>query len=291
MRKIIASKIVLAWILKYSAEEFRDCLIEQIVEAIEGEPELAAIPVYPGKRKSEAIAGMPNEDSIPNEGKVFYDVRFYAITPNGERIKLLVDVEAQKKFKPGYSLVTRGIFYCARMLSAQLGTEFIPDDYDDIKKVYSIWICMDVPEYAANTITIYSIEQKKIVGDFQGKERYDLLTVVMIGLGKDTTEKKGSELHGFLSALLSENLKPVEKEKRLQQDYGVDMENGMKEVLNSMCNLSDLIEERGIERGIEQGQLQMLKRLVNAGKLTVEEAAEEVQMTTDELKTELEKLN
>ena len=54
-----------------------------------------------------------------------------------------------------------------------------------------------------------------------------------------------------------------------------------------MCNLSDLIEERGIE----QGQLQMLKRLVNAGKLTVEEAAEEVQMTTDELKTELEKLN
>ena len=35
VRKIIASKIVLAWILKYSAEEFRDCLIEQIVEAIE----------------------------------------------------------------------------------------------------------------------------------------------------------------------------------------------------------------------------------------------------------------
>ncbi|OUP84952.1 hypothetical protein B5F07_06840 [Lachnoclostridium sp. An169] len=40
------------------------------------------------------------------------------------QIKLIINVEAQKDFHPGYSLMTRGIFYGARMISAQKGTEF-----------------------------------------------------------------------------------------------------------------------------------------------------------------------
>ena len=99
--------------------------------------------------------GMQNEDTIPGEGTIRYDVLFFARVPYGNHEKLLVDVEAQKKFNPGYSLVTRGVFYCARMLSSQFGREFTPNDYDDIKKVYSIWICMEAPEYAAGTIVKY----------------------------------------------------------------------------------------------------------------------------------------
>ena len=36
-----------------------------------------------------------------------------------QRIKLIINVEAQKEFRPGYSLITRGIFYGARILSSQ----------------------------------------------------------------------------------------------------------------------------------------------------------------------------
>lgn len=61
-----------------------------------------------------------------------------------------MNVEAQKDYHPGYDLVTRGIFYVARMISAQMDVEFTADDYDGIKKVYSI-------------------QPEKIYGDFQGK--------------------------------------------------------------------------------------------------------------------------
>ena len=98
----------------------------------------------------EAITGSDTSDKVIGEGEVTYDVRFYAVTPDEKCIKLLLNVEAQKDYHPGYDLVTRGIFYTARMISSQLDTEFTADDYDGIKKVYSI-------------------QPEKIYGDFQGK--------------------------------------------------------------------------------------------------------------------------
>lgn len=59
---------------------------------------------------------------------MFYDVRFDAIAPKSadsteqeEVIRLIINVEAQTKFKPGYSLTKRAIYYCSRMISAQHG--------------------------------------------------------------------------------------------------------------------------------------------------------------------------
>jgi len=89
--------------------------------------------------------------------------------------------------------------------------------------------------------------------------RYDLLEVVMVCLGKECIDedgrpvKGGSELHGLLGTLFSEKLRPNQKKEILNKEYNiatsVELEGGM----NDMCNLSDLIEERGIEKGIEKG--------------------------------------
>lgn len=293
-RMILADKQVLAWILKYCVKEFQTCSIEQIMDCIEGKPEIAIVPVLPGRENSEAITGMATEEVIPNEGGVRFDIRFYAITPNGESIKLIIDVEAQREFHPGYSIVTRGIFYCARMISAQYGKEFTADNYDNIKKVYSIWICMDASKQDANTITGYSVEQNNIYGDMKGKQRYDLLSVVLIGLDPNGEAEQGTELHKMLSVLLSQSMKPTEKEKRLQEEFDIKMDEDMKGAWRTMCNLSDLIEERGIERGIEKGiergQLTLLSRLIDSEKLTKEEAAAMMNMTVEELEGEMEAL-
>ena len=40
----------------------------------------------------------------------------------------MINIEAQKKWNPGYEIVTRGIFYCARMISGQKHTEFEHSD-------------------------------------------------------------------------------------------------------------------------------------------------------------------
>lgn len=64
-------------------------------------------------------------------------------------IKACMEGEAEissVRIEPGYDIVTRGIFYAARLISAQSGTEFTHSHYDDIKKVYSIWLCMNAPK-------------------------------------------------------------------------------------------------------------------------------------------------
>ena len=305
---ILGNKPILAWILRDAAEELRGYDIDTITECIEGEPLISSLPVHPGKTNAERITGMNTENSIPGEGEITYDILFHVMVPGGSRIKLIVNVEAQKKFHTPYDLVTRGIFYCARMLSAQMNTEFRIPEYDDIKKVYSIWICMDTPQYAENTITRYEISEKKIVGNYTGRARYDLLSAVMICLGKADINSEEATLHGLLSTLLSERLKPEQKEEILSRKYRIPATAEMKEAINLMCNLSDLVEERGIEKGLKQGiekgieqgiekgieqgieqgikkgKLEMLLQLVREHVLSEMDAAKRLGMTEGEFK-------
>lgn len=264
VKEVLSDKQILAWIMQGAVKEFEGMSVEDIISCIEGEPEVASVPVNPGLTQ-EVIAGLKNESIIPNEGMVTYDVRFYAVTPNEERIKILLNVEAQKKYNPGYDIVTRAIFYCARMLSAQLDTEFSATNYDEIKKVYSIWISMDSPDYAADTITQYSIEKKQLYGEFKGKARYDLLSAVMVCLAKDGKSENGSKLHQMLETLLSDRISAEEKISSLHKDYGMETSKNLEAEVRSMCNLSDLIEERGIEKGIEQGIAQGMEQGITQG--------------------------
>ena len=284
VKKILSDRTILAWILKYTVSEFENFTIEEIRASIEGEPEVSAVPVYPGRKPSEAVTGSAVEDAVPNEGKITYDIRFYVITPGGKRVKLYINVEAQKKYYAGYDLVTRAVFYCARMLSAQMDTEFGGKDYDEVKKVYSIWICLDTPSYAANTITEYHIAERKKYGDFKGRARYDLLSAVMVCLGKEAAgsrkqkkqQQAGTKLHALLATLLSERMSPEEKTKLLADDFDIAATVEMKEEMRIMCNLSDLIEERGIEQGLGQGIKALLEAYKEFG-LTREEAMTKVE--------------
>jgi len=316
VKKVLSDKTVLAWILKYTTAEFERYSIKKIKTCIEGTPEVGTHPVNPrskhrkknvGKqpenakdsRAPEAITGSDTVDKVPGEGQITYDIRFYAVTPTKERIKLILNVEAQKSLDLGYDLVTRGIFYAARMISAQKGTEFKKSNYDDIKKVYSIWICMEVPQNMEYTVTSYRMDKKVLFGQPKKHFRYDLMEVVMVCLGREEKAGNGNRLHGMLSTLLSEKLTPKEKERHLSADYGfktsIELEGGLKQ----MCNYSDLIEERALERGIErgmekgmergvalgfeQGKLETLLSLVRDGLLPVEEAAKRSDMTVTEV--------
>ena len=60
------------------------------------------------------------------------------MTKGKERVKLILNVEAQKSYYLTYPWILRALFYCARMVSEQKDTEFQHDEYGDLKKVYSI---------------------------------------------------------------------------------------------------------------------------------------------------------
>lgn len=150
------------------------------------------------------------------------------------------------------------------MLSSQLDTEFSTDNYDNLKKVYSIWICMNTPKYAENTITEYSIKPTNRYGNFSGNARYDLLSVIMVCIGEN--EQKGNELHKMLNVLLSDKISATEKEHILETQYNIPMTQDLREGFSIMCNLSENIEEKGIQKGIEKGIRILISDNLSEGK-------------------------
>ena len=221
---------------------------------------------------NKIILGANSENAIPNEGRITFDLRFHAILPDGNQTKIIINIEAQKNSEPGYDIVTRGIFYSARLLSAQLNQEFTnssedPKKYDNIKKVYSIWICMESSATKKDSIIEYHIEPHTI--HHNGKEkintsRYDLLSVVMIHLGGDEI-KSDNELVNMITTLLSSQINLQEKKQQLQETYQIPMEQELEREVNEMCNLSDYVEEKGMKKGMEKENISTIQKMLNKG--------------------------
>lgn len=272
-KKLLADKSILAWILKGTLEEYRECDVQKIAEQyIEGAPDIAKLAVHRDEKNiCNRIRGENTEDSTMTEGGVTFDIRFRAVAPqNGEFITLLLNVEAQNDCFPGYPLVKRGIYYCCRMVSGQYGTEFQNSHYEDIKKVYSIWICINPPGRKQNTITKYEITEKNMAGRVREEAKnYDLLSAVIICLGSPDREAEDKGVIALLSTLLSEELNAEDKKKILEQDFAIAMTEKIDKEVNEMCNYSKGIEERGIAKGMAQGMAQgmeLIRHLIKDGR-------------------------
>lgn len=257
-KEILANKEILAWILQGVVEEFKNCSIRDIADKyIETDPEISTMIVDPdmvNRTRRESVTGMNTEDKTINEGTVYYDIRFSATAPvNGEEIQLIINVEAQNAYRPGYPLIKRGLYYCARMISAQNGTEFVIPHYEDIKKVYSIWICSQPPKRKQQAITRYYIAEEPLLGhSTEKKENYDLMSVIFINLSNDFNEQSG-QMIDLLNTALTDELKAEEKIKVLHENYGITMTRKLEGDVSLMCNISEGYRIRGIEKGREEG--------------------------------------
>lgn len=87
---LVSNKQVLARIMKYSVREYKDCSIDEIIDFIEGVPEIGTHRVRP---QGEKIEGMDTVSKIPGEGEVYYDIRFSALTPQKENVKIILNIE------------------------------------------------------------------------------------------------------------------------------------------------------------------------------------------------------
>lgn len=267
-KRILANKVILAWILRYSVKEFAHMRIAEIKKCIGDDIQISKVRVSPGMTNTpepEKISGGAQEDKVPGEGEVYYDIRFSVYLPGQkEKVKMIINVEAQKDSYPGYEIPSRGIYYGARMISAQKGTEFSGSDYDRIKKVYSIWICMNAPDHIGNAVSEYSIVKKDHIPGIPDRiEAYNKLTVVQICLNPKS--KKGNRLTEMLNILFSVEMKAGEKMRKLEQDFHIPMEQKIEKELNQMCNLSDYVVEVGLKKGMEQGIKQGMEQGVEQG--------------------------
>ena len=261
-KRLLSQKYILAWIMKTCMAEYKDSAIADIAEKyIEGTPEVGSSPVdgdepavthgagAPGADPgvTERIQGADTEDSSITEGTVRYDIKYKAAVPSTkETVQLIINIEAQNRYHPGYPLLKRAVYYCGRLISAQKGTEFTGSRYGKLKKVYSVWICIKPPERKQNTITRYRIREENLVGSIQSKrEHYDLLTIVMVNLGS----RDGRGLLRLLSTLFASDVDAQEKCRVLESEYNIPMTEKTEEDMAAMCNYSDGVWNDGIRIG------------------------------------------
>lgn len=278
-KRVLSEKAILARIMAACLDEYKDCDVNEIAEKyIEGNPQVSAVPVLPDE-SGTIISGMDTEDKSVREGSVTYDIRFRAIAPSsGENIGLIINVEAQNDFYPGYPLLKRGIYYCCRMISSQYGQEFTNSHFEKIKKVYSIWICMHPPKSRENTITRYHVMEEHLVGEATEPVRnYDLLSIVMLCLGGPDGENYDGVLR-MLDVLLGSETSEAEKRKILQDDYDIQMTQTMEREVSVMCNLSKGVEEKGVAKGI----LASIKNLMETMNFSIEQAMTALKVPEDE---------
>ena len=267
VKYLLSDKQILSRILKYTIEEFQEMDIEDIMGCIGDDIEIGTRPVDAGLSNLGRVRETVTEDNIPGEGIIYYDIRFTAYIEEAE-IKILVNLEAQRSSdhsRLGYHLENRIIFYLARMISAQKQTEFFHSDFDNLKKVRSIWICMDNDE-TEDSIEEIGLDRKMVFGNKKNPYHTDLMKGIIVNIRNgendkysDSIKKSQNVLISMLEELLSEK-DAVEKKRVLADEYGMIMTAELEGRIQIMCNLSENIEERSIRRE----RLNAIKRMIKA---------------------------
>mgnify|MGYP000209899780 CR=1 FL=1 len=268
-KRLLAQKYVLAHILVRTVEEFQGMEIEKVVSLIEGDPYISKVPVASGltnndrNMEGKRFVGLNTEAGEKNEGLVRFDIIFYVRMRNG-LAQMIINVEAQKDEPGSYQILNRAIFYVSRLISSQKERDFVKSNYNDIKTVYSIWVCMNMPE---NSMCHIYLTKEDLLGKHNWKGNLNLVNIVMIGLTNALPESHNEYgLHRLLCAMFSNELSQQQKMKIMEQEYHIPMEESFKEEVSIMCNLSQKIKETGIE----MGKREMIMKMYNKGYTTAQ---------------------
>ena len=297
-KRLIAHNIILARILVKTVEEFKGMDPLEVAALIEGLPYISAVPVEPGLtnevhfQNGQRLVGFNTENQELNEGLVRFDIVFYVRMKDGLS-QIIINVEAQKDEPSDYEILNRAVFYVSRLVSSQKERDFENSSYDDIKSVYSIWICMNMEE---NTMSHIHLTKEDLIGSYEWKGNLDLLNIIMIGLAKELPEHDETyELHRLLGALLSRELTIDEKLDIIGNEYDIPLEENFRKDMSTMCNLSQGVKEEGIaigrreglEEGRREGHAELITKMYKNG-LSIEQIASATDKTVEEVRAIIE---
>ncbi len=290
-KRLLGNKHILAHILARTVDEFKGMNPEEVVSYIEGEPMIGIVPVEPGltnvarEEQGQRVVGFNTENVETHEGLVRFDIVFYVRMKDGIS-QIIVNIEVQKDVPTKYKILNRAIFYVSRLVSSQKERDFTKTNYDDIKRVFSIWICMGMDE---NSLDYVHLADDKLLGDYVWEGKMDLLNIVLIGVSEEMPEQDECyELHRLLGALLSAKLPIEEKLDILETEYGIPMEDEEKEEVDVMSNLGEGIREKAEARGEAKGEAKVILSMYRKG-YTLEQIADVAEKSVEEVRGIVEK--
>ena len=288
VKRLLAQKSILAHILVKTIDEFKGMKPEDVVKYIEGEPSISVVPVEPGlanMEKTDAagqrIVGLNTENAEINEGLVRFDIIFYVRMKNGLS-QIIVNIEAQKDEPTEYKILNRAIFYVSRLISSQKERDFVNTNYDDIKQVFSIWICMNMDD---NSLSHIHLTKDELLKPCNWKGNLDLLNIVLIGITNGIPEHDEKyEMHRLIGEKIAIELKEQEKLDIIEHEYNIPTSQEFREDVRIMCNLSTGIEERATEKTSEKFILNMYKK-----GYTLDQIADVAETDVDEVEAIIKK--
>lgn len=283
-KRLLAQKSILARILLKTVDAFKGMSPEDVADSIEGEPVIGMVPIEPGSTNAERtdgsvqrIRGFNTENSEINEGMIRFDIVFYVRLPfgnvhikdnvrltenetNHKLTQIIVNVEAQKDEPAAYKILNRSIFYVSRLVSSQKERDFVNSNYDDIKQVYSIWICMNMK---CNSMSHIHLTKDEMLEPYEWKGNINLLNIILIGITDELPVHDGRyELHRLIGALLSSSIELDEKLEIMEKEYNLPLNSDFRRDVNVMCNLSDGIEEKAAEKATEKTTREINEKVI-----------------------------
>lgn len=288
-KKLIKHRVILAEIMKNCVEEFKEYDRNYIMEnCFVGEVHINEISVDQDVPDADSrIVGSDTEDNSDNEGLIRYDLVFDAVVPDTKKIiRLVINVEIQVNINLSYSVITRAIYYLARLISRQKGTVFKHSEYEKIQKVYSIWICPDPKMQNRNSIAEYGFTQQNVFGRVdESAENYDKMKAIIISLNDDGQENR-NDLIRLLSTLLSTTESVDSRKHVLEDEFGIPMTKQIDEEVLDMCNLSMAVQLKGKEEGRKEGieitVINNLRSLMETMKLSAQQAMDALRIPKED---------
>ena len=138
--------------------------------------------------------------------------------------------------------------------------------FNDMVKVYSIWI---VANMESNSVNHIHLAQDTLYGTYKWKGGTDMINIVIAGITGKAQEVKETvspekadsvDLCRMLNTLLAVNLNHRERLRSLSDDFDIDIDKGLREEVEVMCNLGQGILERGQREGEKKGEKRGIRK-------------------------------
>ncbi|MCI6380009.1 MAG: hypothetical protein SO150_10450 [Faecalicoccus sp.] len=169
-KKILSYKQILSYLFQSCLEEYKDLSLEEIQDLLDE-----------GQSLDKMISKNVEDQSIRGS-MIRYDLLYKLKNPQNSN-SMWIDIEPQGMDPGTYDLFHRGFYYATRMVARQRNDPegFKEDDFDNIQKIITFWICLRHARYKDNTINRYRIEERNIVVHLKhAKEFYDLMEIILL---------------------------------------------------------------------------------------------------------------
>ncbi len=271
-KMLFTHKQIVAWILRECFSEFKGCPLDFIISNC-----LDCLDDV------DYLIG----DSTHGRSGTDMDICIHVRLPQDleTKIGIIINIEIQKDFYPGYTIIKRGIYYECDLIAREKETVFTDSNYDDIKKVYTVWICLKAPPELANTFERYGMAKLDLEDGTHGVHEigapYDLLDMVMIYLN-EKCQKGGGPFMAMLRTLFSPTLSKEEKLKILKEKYSIKFKQEDEKMNKFIEYVKQVNLEIGKENGLKIGEKRgekRTRRTVVANMLRIGRDEKEIQIT------------